>query len=70
MRTFDLVLFDFDGTLCHTHPAIAHCIKQSFSICGRTVPDTASIAAAVGSGLPLPETLVRLDENCDLIALP
>ena len=63
MNGFKVVIFDYDGTLFDTRPAIVHCIQRALAACGRPVPALEAIAGTVRTGLPLQETLLVLDEN-------
>ena len=61
MNAFDVVIFDFDGTLFDTRLAIVHCLRHAFAAHDRSVPPEREVAAIVNSGLPLQQTLVDLD---------
>jgi phosphoglycolate phosphatase len=63
MNGFKVIVFDYDGTLFDTRPAIIHCIQRVFAERGRPVPGIEAVANAVTTGLPLQETLFALDEN-------
>jgi phosphoglycolate phosphatase len=58
---FDLLIFDFDGTLCDTRFAIAHCLERALAKYGRPIPPPEHTASIVSKGLSLPETFVQLD---------
>jgi phosphoglycolate phosphatase len=58
---FDLLIFDFDGTLCDTRVAIAHCLKRALAKYSRPIPPPEHTASIVSKGLSLPETIVLLD---------
>jgi phosphoglycolate phosphatase len=58
-----IVVFDYDGTLFDTRPAIVHCIQRAFAACGWTIPALDAVAGTVRTGLPLQETFFVLDEN-------
>jgi phosphoglycolate phosphatase len=62
MSRFKVVIFDYDGTLFDTRPAIAHCIQRAFTACGRPIPALDAIAGTVSTGLPLQETFFILDK--------
>jgi len=34
MKGFDAIVFDYDGTLFDTRPAIIHCVQRPFEECG------------------------------------
>jgi len=61
MKGFDAIVFDYDGTLFDTRPAIIHCVQRAFEECGRPVGAPAAVTNAVNSGLPLQDTLALLD---------
>jgi phosphoglycolate phosphatase len=63
MSGFKVVVFDYDGTLFDTRPAIVHCIQRAFAACGRPIPALEAVAGTVRTGLPLQETFFVLDEN-------
>jgi phosphoglycolate phosphatase len=63
MSGFKVVIFDYDGTLFDTRPAIVHCIQRAFAACGRPIPMLEAIAGTVRTGLPLQETFFILDKN-------
>ena len=58
---FDLLIFDFDGTLCDTRLAIAHCLERALAKHGRPIPPPERTASIVSKGLSLPETITLLD---------
>jgi len=61
LSNFKAVVFDYDGTLFDTRPAIINCLRRAFEECGRTVPALDAVADAVTTGLTLPETVLALD---------
>jgi phosphoglycolate phosphatase len=63
MNDFRVVVFDYDGTLFDTRPAIVHCIQRAFAETLHAVPPLDAIAATVATGLSLPDTLVVLDQR-------
>ena len=63
MSGFKVVIFDYDGTLFDTRPAIVHCIQRAFAACGWPIPALDAVAGTVRTGLPLQETFFVLDEN-------
>src|SRR5579862_414499 len=58
---FDLLIFDFDGTLCDTRVAIAHCLERALGKYGRPIPAREQTENIVSKGLSLPETIILLD---------
>ncbi len=58
---FDLLLFDFDGTLAHSLPAIATTIRQVFQDCGEPLPSPEIVEPLVG--MPLAEIMQRLNPD-------
>ena len=38
MSTFKAIVFDYDGTLFDTRPAIVHCIQRAFEQQRRPIP--------------------------------
>jgi phosphoglycolate phosphatase len=71
MSAFEAIIFDYDGTLFDTQPAIVHCIRRTFVQSGRPMPLLESILQTVRSGLTLRDTFSILDEDLrsDLNAL-
>ena len=65
MSDFRVVVFDYDGTLFDTRPAIVHCIQRTFAEAGRPLPDVDAIAATVKTGVPLHETLTDLEQRLE-----
>jgi phosphoglycolate phosphatase len=63
MSGYKVIIFDYDGTLFDTRPAIFHCIQRAFAACGRPIPALEAIAGTVSTGLPLQETFFVLDKN-------
>ena len=63
MSGYKVIVFDYDGTLFDTRPAIIHCIQRAFAACGRPIPALEAIAGTVRTGLPLQETFFVLDKN-------
>jgi phosphoglycolate phosphatase len=60
---FDLVILDYDGTLCDTRRAIAHSIQRAFALQGRAIAAPAGIAPIVGQGLSLRDIFLSLDPD-------
>jgi phosphoglycolate phosphatase len=58
---FDLLIFDFDGTLCDTRRAITHCLERALAKYGRPIPPPAQMTSIVSKGLSLAETIILLD---------
>ena len=63
MSDFRVVVFDYDGTLFDTRPAIVHCIQRAFAEGGLPLPDVDAIAATVKTGIPLHDTLIALERR-------
>jgi phosphoglycolate phosphatase len=63
MTRFDLLIFDFDGTLCDTRYAITHCLERALAKFGRPIPPPAQTASIVSKGLSLPDTFILLDPS-------
>jgi len=65
MSDFRVVVFDYDGTLFDTRPAIVHCIQRTFAEAGWPLPDVDAIAATVKTGIPLHATLTTLEQQLE-----
>jgi phosphoglycolate phosphatase len=65
MSDFRVVVFDYDGTLFDTRPAIDHCIQRTFAVAGWPLPDVDAIAATVRTGIPLHDTLIALEHRLE-----
>ena len=63
MSKYKVIVFDYDGTLFDTRPAIFHCIQRAFAKCRRPIPALEAVAGTVRTGLPLQETFFVLDKN-------
>ena len=57
---FQLVLIDFDGTLCATQDAIAHCVKATLLEETGAAPCDASVLEVISSGVGLEDTFRTL----------
>jgi phosphoglycolate phosphatase len=62
-HAFDVVIFDYDGTLVDTRVAIARCLELSFAKHGRALPPPEDVAPVVNRGLALDETCLLLDQG-------
>jgi phosphoglycolate phosphatase len=63
MSAFKAIIFDYDGTLFDTRPAIIHCILRAFEEQVRRIPARDAVMATVKTGLALQDTFLCLDEN-------
>jgi phosphoglycolate phosphatase len=63
MSAFKVIVFDYDGTLFDTRPAIIHCIQRAFEEQGRNRPEQEPIARTVSLGVTLQETFFTLDRG-------
>jgi phosphoglycolate phosphatase len=63
MGRFRAVVFDYDGTLFDTRPAIVHCVQRAFAETIHSMPPLDAVAATVETGLSLPDTLIVLDQR-------
>jgi phosphoglycolate phosphatase len=61
MSAFEAIIFDYDGTLFDTQPAIVHCIRRTFEQSGRPIPPLEAILRTVRGGLTLQDTFSILD---------
>jgi phosphoglycolate phosphatase len=62
MSAIAAIIFDYDGTLFDTRPAIIHCIERTFALSGRPIPPIAAILRTVATGITLQDTFLLLDE--------
>jgi phosphoglycolate phosphatase len=63
MSTFKAIVFDYDGTLFDTRPAIVYCIQRAFEQQCRPVPARELVLEAVKTGLTLQDTFLILDDE-------
>jgi phosphoglycolate phosphatase len=61
MSDFRAVVFDYDGTLFDTRPAIVHCFQRAFTKMGRSLPEIEAVIATIKAGIPLHDTLTALE---------
>ena len=59
-RRYDLLLIDFDGTLCATRPAILHCLTAALAGATATPPAEAAVSGTIERGIGLEETFRQL----------
>ena len=50
-RRYDLIVWDWDGTIMDSTPTIVHCIQQSCRDLGFKVPDDALASSVIGLGI-------------------
>ncbi|WP_169727830.1 HAD family hydrolase [Desulfovibrio inopinatus] len=55
---YDVVLFDFDGTLADSQYAIVHCMEKSFESHAIPIPGKEEMTRSIG--LPIRETFIKL----------
>src|SRR5262245_44265748 len=48
MHTFDLIVFDFDGTLADSAPGIAACMRAAFESCDLQPPPPEDVPPRIG----------------------
>ncbi len=48
MKSFDLIIFDWDGTLVNSIDWIVHCLQKSAQACGCDVPETQAAKNIIG----------------------
>ena len=58
MKSYDYILFDFDGTLSDSAPGVRKCIELTLKEIGRPIPDLSDYSKYVGP--PLNRTFERL----------
>jgi phosphoglycolate phosphatase len=63
MSAFKAVVFDYDGTLYDTRPAIVYCLRRALEEHGRPAPAPDALANTVRAGLTLPDSFLALDEK-------
>jgi phosphoglycolate phosphatase len=63
MSTFKAIVFDYDGTLFDTRPAIVYCIQRAFEQQRRPVPAREPVLETVKTGLTLQDTFLILDDE-------
>jgi len=60
MPAFRVALFDYDGTLAATSPAVAACMSRTLRERGEPVPDATRLSAVIASGVPLAKAFAAL----------
>jgi len=60
---YQLVLFDFDGTLCHTEGVDIYAIQKTYKALNQLVPTQEMIQAALGKGLVAEAVFQYLSPN-------
>lgn len=60
MTTLNYFLFDYDGTLCHTHNTINQAIAETFREYQLEVPEEQLRLAAIGSGITINEAMIHM----------
>lgn len=64
-KNYDLILFDFDGTLLNTEPAIVHCMSKAMYESNLGAPSIDLIRSTIG--LRLDEVFIRLGVEQDRV---
>lgn len=62
-KRFDLIIFDWDGTLINTIDWIVHCFQQAAMLCQLEVPDTHAVKDVIG--LSIDNAVSRLFQEAD-----
>lgn len=60
MTQYTAVIFDFDGTLADTRPAISATLSETFSSFGLPTPDPGVVNAVISKGVNLEQTFQQL----------
>nr|WP_068888869.1 HAD hydrolase-like protein [Pedobacter panaciterrae] len=60
MNTLNYFLFDYDGTLCHTHDTINNAIVETFKEYQLDIPGEAQRLQAIGSGSTIHDAIVAM----------
>jgi phosphoglycolate phosphatase len=63
MTAYEVIVFDYDGTLFDTRPAIVHCLKRAFEKLRRPIPAHENVANTVKTGLSLQDSLIALEPS-------
>jgi len=66
LNPYQLIIFDFDGTLFDTHASISYCIEKTFSKLGQTVPAKDAVDVMVSTGVGLEDAFRLLEANYSL----
>ena len=67
MRPFDLIIFDFDGTLADSAAGIVACMRAAFDSCGLEPPTDTDVRCRIG--LTLEENIRQLAPTADVAAV-
>ena len=57
---YKFVIFDYDGTICDSHPAIIHSLEHTFSSFSLPVPAAATIERVMETGIGIADTISTL----------
>ena len=60
MNGYEVVLLDFDGTICDTREAVVSCMVETIAREGGPIPTRQAACALIAKGLTLGDTLRRL----------
>ena len=63
MNKYNLIMFDFDGTICSTKEAITHSLERTFAYYKKKIPDKETLDKAVSTGASLDKTILGLIKN-------
>ena len=66
LNPYELIIFDFDGTLFDTRASISYCIEKTFSKLGQTVPSKDAVNVMVSTGVGLEDAFRLLEADYSL----
>jgi phosphoglycolate phosphatase len=57
---YSFIIFDYDGTICDSHPAINYSLQYTFRTFNLPVPEMATISSVMETGIGIADTIINL----------
>lgn len=67
---YKYLLFDYDGTICHTHPAISFSLENTFKEFNLDIPGEKARLDIISTGKGLYDTILALHPDKDHVSKP
>lgn len=65
-HAYELLLLDYDGTLCDSKPAIVYAIEQTFESFGHPAPAPETVSHLLAMGIPIQDSFQILSRTTDI----